>query len=95
MDSRHCCTWCRARCNAVLLVAWLRGDVKQLWDGTQEEQAEVRAHAARMNGESATGVEVRVDPQAVEGSDGEANGMTASLLRGAGNTSSDAHESTV
>ena len=71
----------------VLAVAWWRGDVKQLWDGTEEEQAEVRAHAARMNGDSGGGTEVPADGQAVEGSDSEGSGMTASLLPRASNSS--------
>jgi len=80
---------------AVLAVAWWRGDVRQLWEGTKEEQEEVRVHAARMNGESGSGVDVRVDSQAVEGSDSDAGGMTASrpLLPRASN-SVEAHEST-
>ena len=81
---------------AVLLVAWCRGDVKQLWEGTEEEKNEVRAHAARMNGASnGSGVEVHVDRQiAAEGSDGEGSGLTASLLPRA-STSGVAAESNV
>ena len=78
---------------AVLAVAWCRGDVKQLWDGTEEEKAEVRAHTARMNGDSSSGVEVRVDGGQVDGSDGETSGMRTSLLPRASN-SSEVHEST-
>ena len=70
--------------------------MKRLWDGTEEEKAEVRAHAARMNGiaNSSGSVQVQVDGQAAEGSDGDGAGMTAALLPRASN-SSEPHEPTV
>ena len=77
----------------VLFVAWLRGDVKQLWEGTAEEQQAVIEHQARMNGDSSGGVEVRVDGHTADASDGESSGLTASLLSNNNNNGSEARAS--